>query len=116
MEVGGYHIIFMAYADDVRIGEVDIEHRVPIGAVTLVSPTLGIAVHKVWTSIGFVRVHFDSVEVYISCMAQIEALGRQIAPHGSLWVGFFFLVGNGIVDGLEVAFLHPTLMMDGDIR
>ena len=99
MEIGGYHIVFFTYADNVGVGEVSIEHRVPIGAVALVAPSLGIAAHKVRTGIGFLCVDLDVVEVYIASMSQIEALGRQVAPHGGLWVGLLLLVGDGIVDG-----------------
>ena len=65
MEVGRHHIEFRAYADDVRIREIRIQHGVAIGAVaqiapafiTLIAPALSVRPHKVRTHIGLSRLH-----------------------------------------------------------
>ena len=38
MEVGGNHIVALAYTDDVRVAEVGVQHGVDIRAVALVAP------------------------------------------------------------------------------
>ena len=52
MEVGGHHIIFMSHTDDIRVGEVGIQHRVGVSAVTLVTPALGVDVDEIGAGIG----------------------------------------------------------------
>ena len=42
MEVGGYHIVFLAHTDDVGVAEVGTEHGVLVGTVALVAPCCGL--------------------------------------------------------------------------
>ena len=115
MEIGGHHIVFLAYADDVRVREIGIQHRVPVGPVALIAPALSIVVHKVWADVWGFGFDFDIVEVYMTGVAQVEALRGQVAPHRGLWIGPFLFVGYRVVDGLHVAGSHATFMMDGDV-
>ena len=38
MEVGSYHIVLVVHANDVRVAEVGIQHRILVGTVQLVTP------------------------------------------------------------------------------
>ena len=49
-------------------------------------------------------------------MAYKESLGRQIAPHGSLGIFLFFLVGYRVVDEAQVLRLYTALVVNRDVR
>ena len=49
-------------------------------------------------------------------MSDEKALGRQAAPHRRLRIGLLLLIPDGVVDSRKVSCLHPTPVMDGDIR
>ena len=118
MEVGGYHIVFLAHTDDIRVGEIGIQDGIDIGAVALVAPAqvVGVDTYKVWTGIGLVGQHLDVLELNVTGMPYEEALGGQVAPHGSLWVFFLFLVFDGVADVRQVSLGDTSLMMQGDVR
>ena len=77
---------------------------------------LGVYLHIVGTGIGLVGHDAYIAECYVAGMAQEEALGRQVAPHGGFRIFALFLVLDGF--GYRVQFLlgHAATMMDGDVR
>ena len=115
MEVGSYHVELSADADNVRVGEVCIKHRVLIGAVTLVSPTLGICLYKNGTGVGFFCDDLNVMQLHVAGMSDKETLGRQVTPHGGFWVGLFFLISDGIGNFLQFIGLHASFVMESDI-
>ena len=115
MEVGSHHIVLLAHADDIGIGEVGIEYGVQVGAVALVSPALGVCLYEVRTGIRLIREYLDVRELYVTGVSHEETLGRQVAPHGGFRIGFLFLISDGIGNFRQFAGLHAAFVMEGDV-
>ena len=118
VEVGGHHIVLLANADDVGVGEVGVEHRIAVGAVALIAPSQVVGVHldEVRTGIGLFRQHLNIVELDVAGMTDEETLGGQRAPHRGLRVLLLLLIPDGIVDMRQVGRHHAATVVQADVR
>ena len=116
VEIRRHHIESVSDADNVRIGEIRIQHGIAVGAVALIAPALSVRPHNVRPHIGRNRLYVYIRELYVARMTHIKALRRQVAPHGRLRIGLLLLVPDGVVDGSQICSRYPTLVMQCDIR
>ena len=72
--------------------------------------------HKRWAGVRLVGHHHDVLETDVAGVANIKALGRQVAPHRGLGIFPLLLVLEGLVNLRQVGLGDASLVVDGDVR
>ena len=116
VEIRRHHIESVSDADNVRIGEIRIQHGIAVGAVALIAPALSVRPHNVRPHIGRNRLYVYIRELYVARMTHIKAFRRQVAPHRRLGISLFFLIPDGVVDGSQIRSRYPALVVQCVIR